>query len=131
MRTPRNRPMRLATVLALAVISLGASGCGHGHGHSEVVVVEPVVDPLGDVEVDNQTDLSGTFENLFFFEMVPVGTALFTGNLLPFDVFPGEIVFLGSFVTDFYDAEAQLDLGIITFFDVLIEAGFTTTFEVF
>ena len=47
------------------------------------------------------------------------------------EIFPGEIVFLGSFYEDFYDAEADLDLGIVPFFDVLVEDGFTTTFEVF
>ena len=54
-----------------------------------------------------------------------------SGNLLPDLILPGETVYVGSFVEDLYDAEAELDLGFVTFFDVPVEAGFITTFEVF
>jgi len=118
------------TCLLLAAGALVLAGCGGGYG--EVYVEDIVVfDPIGDVEVDNQTDLSGTFEDMFAFDMAPAGTGLWTGNLLPDDVFPGEVVFVGSFFPDFYDAEADLDLGTVSFFDTLVEDGFTTTFEVF
>ena len=43
----------------------------------------------------------------------------------------GEILYVGSFDEDFYDAEAEGDLGLVTFFDIFVEGGFTTTFEVF
>jgi hypothetical protein len=120
------RPWMGIAALAVAVALL--PGCGHSHGHVEEVVY---VDPLGDVEVDNQTDISGTFEDMYVFDMAPAGTALWTGNLLDHIVIPGELVYVGAFDPDFYDAEAELDLGIVSFFDVLVEGGYTTTFEVF
>ncbi len=127
MNAPR---ITLAALAALLVLPL--AGCGGGHSHyDEVYVEEVVIIPVGDVEVDNQTDLSGTFENLFYFDMTPAGLNAWTGNLLPFDVLPGEIVFLGQWDEDFYDAEAEADLGIVSFFDIFVEGGFTTTFEVF
>jgi hypothetical protein len=120
---------RLALVL-FAASTLVLVGCGGGYG--EVYYEEEIFfEPVGDVEVDNQTDLSGTFEDMYAFEMAPAGSAAWTGNLLPDAVFPGEITFVGSFYEDFYDADADLDLGTISFFDVLVEDGFTTTFEVF
>jgi hypothetical protein len=122
---------KLPWTLALAIVgAVLAAGCGGGHHHDDVVV-EDVFIPVGDVEIDNQTDLSGTFENLFFFDMAPAGTALWTGNLLPFDVLPGEVLYVDSFDEDFYDAEAEADLGIVSFFDIFVEGGYTTTFEVF
>ena len=121
--------------LPLALLLVGAgllAGCGgSGHYHEEVIVEEVIIVPVGDVEVDNQTDLSGSFENLFFFDMTPAGLAAWTGNLLPFDILPGEIFFVGQFDEDFYDAEAEADLGLVTFFDIFVEGGWTTTFEVF
>jgi len=121
----------LTGMLFLGIAALLA-GCGGGHGHGDVVIVEEVIiEPLGDVEIDNQTDLSGSFEELFYFDMAPAGTGDWTGNLLPDVVFPGEIYFVGTFLEDFYDAGAELDLGFVDFFDIFVEAGFTTTFEVF
>ncbi|MDJ0521616.1 MAG: hypothetical protein QNJ90_06015 [Planctomycetota bacterium] len=120
---------RYALVL-LAAGALVLAGCGGGYG--EVYYEEEFIfEPIGDVEVDNQTDLGGTFEDMFAFEMAPAGTAAWSGNLLPDILFPGEIAFVGSFYEDFYDADADLDLGIVSFFDVFVEDGFTTTFEVF
>lgn len=115
--------------LVLMVGTLALAGCGHGGG--EIWVEDGYYALGGDVEVDNQTDLSGTWEDLFYFDMAPAGTPLWTGNLLPGVVFPGEVVYVGNFVEDFYDAEADLDLGTVTFFDVFVEDGFTTTFEVY
>ncbi len=120
---------RIACVL-LAAGALVLAGCGGGYG--EVIYEETIViDPVGDVEVDNQTDISGSFEDMFAFDMAPAATGLWTGNLLPGVVFPGEVEFVGSFFEDFYDAEADLDLGTVTFFDIFVEEGLTTTFEVF
>ena len=100
-------------------------------GAGEPSLDEVILEPLGDVEIDNQTDLSGSFEELFYFDMAPAGTGDWTGNLLSDVVFPGEIYFVGTFLEDFYDAGAELDLGFVDFFDIFVEAGFTTTFEVF
>ncbi len=122
------------TILALAFLGLFAAlaaGCGGGHHHHDVVIEETIIIPIGDVEVDNQTDLSGTFENLFFFDMTLSGLNAWYGNLLPFDILPGEIFYVGSFEEEFYDAEAEADLGLVSFFDIFVEGGFTTTFEVF
>ncbi|MDA1193990.1 MAG: hypothetical protein O2894_02290 [Planctomycetota bacterium] len=122
---------RLGLAFLVLAGALALSACGGG-GYEEVYYEETVIYiPAGDVEVDNQTDLSGSFEALYFFAMTPAGTGLWTGNLLPFDTLPGEIVYVGSFEEDFYDAEAEADLGIIDFFDVFVEGGWTTTFEIF
>jgi hypothetical protein len=128
----RVAPFHRTALLAVAAAALLLAGCGGSYG--EVYVDDygyGYVDPYGDVEVDNQTDLSGSFEDMYAFDMTPAGLALWTGNLLPDVIFPGETVFVGAFEHDFYDAEADLDLGTVTFFDVLVEEGFTTTFEVF
>lgn len=123
--------LRLAPLSLVLLSALLLPACGGGHYHEDVIIEETIIIPVGDVEVDNQTDLSGTFENLFFFDMTLAGLTAWTGNLLPFDVLPGEIYFVGSFDEDFYDAEAEADLGLVTFFDIFVEGGFTTTFEVF
>jgi hypothetical protein len=125
-----NHLPRLALVL-LAAGALVLAGCGGGYG--EIYIEDdPYYEyvPIGDVEVDNQTDLGGTFEDMYGFYLAPAASGLWSGNLLPDLVYPGEIVFVGSFFEDFYDAEADLDLGTVSFFDVLVEDGYTTTFEV-
>ena len=123
-------PLLVAAVLIGAALTL--AGCGGGPGHADVYYEEVIiVDPLGDAEVDNATDLTGSFEDLYFFEMAPALTDFWTGQLLPDVIFPGEIVYVGSFEEDFYDAAAELDLGWVDFFDILVEGGWTTTFEVF
>jgi hypothetical protein len=124
-----HRTLALALVLGAAFALVGCGG-GYGEVYYEDVYYEEVY-YAGDVEVDNQTDLSGTWEDLYYFDMAPAATPFWTGNLLPDLVFPGEIVFVGSFDEDFYDAEADLDLGTVSFFDIFVEGGFTTTFEVF
>lgn len=125
------RSLSRFAIVFLAAGALVLAGCGGGYGEVYIEDEIFVYEPVGDVEVDNQTDLGGTFEDLYAFDMTPAGTALWTGNLLPGVIFPGEIVFVGSFFEDFYDADADLDLGTVSFFDVLVEDGFTTTFEVF
>ena len=111
-----------------ACVLLLAAGCGGGHGHAEPVPL------LAELEIENQTDLVPPLADVTFFEIAPAGTPDFTGDLLAADVLPGEIHFLGTFVPDFYDAFAELDLGlsgVLEFFDVLLEGGFVTTFEIF
>jgi hypothetical protein len=134
----RLAPPSVSRVLMLGFAALlvgGLAACGGGGGYAayeEVYYEEVVVVPLvGDVEVDNQTDLTGTLEDLYAFEMAPALTDLWTGNLLPDIAYPGETLYVGSFDEDFYDAYGDLDLGIVDFFDVFVEAGFTTTFEVY
>ena len=127
--------LRAPVTLLLAGAALFLTACGGGPGYSEVyyeevVIVEPVI-PLGDVEVDNQTDLTGSLEDMYFFEMAPALTDLWTGQLLPDVVFPGEIIYVASMEEDFYDAVAELDLGFVDFFDIFVEGGWTTTFEVY
>jgi len=127
----RTRP--IACLLLIATASLLA-GCGGGGGYEEVYYEEVVtVVPLlvGDVEVDNQTDLTGSLEDLYDFQLAPALTDLWSGNLLPDVIFPGEIIYVGTFDEDLYDAFADLDLGFVDFFDIFVEAGFTTTFEVY
>ena len=131
MNASRLRPP-VALLLAGAALLLTACG-GGGHGevyYEEVVTVLPVV-PLGDVEVDNQTDLTGSFEDMYYFDMAPALTDLWTGQLLPDVVFPGEIIYVASVEEDLYDAVAELDLGFVDFFDIFVEGGWTTTFEVY
>lgn len=122
-------PLKPLTVLLVLGLGFFLAGCGGGGG--EYYVEEVIVVPLADVEVDNQTDLSGTFEDLFYFDMALAGTEAWTDNLLPDIVLPGEILYVDSIFEDVYDAGAELDLGFVEFFDIFVEAGFTTTFEVF
>lgn len=125
-----SRPARLALLLVAAAALFALAGCGGAYGEA-YLVGDSLGVPQGDVEADNQTDLSGTYENMYDFELAPAGTGLWTGNLLPDVVFPGEVAYVGTFDEDFYDAEADLDLGLVSFFDVYVQGGTTTTFEVF
>ena len=124
--------LRTTFLVLLLGAALATAACGGGH-HGDVYVEETIIvhEVHGDAEADNQTDLTGTFENMYHFDLAPAGTGQWTPNLLGDVVFPGEIVFVGTFLADFYDAGAELDLGWVDFFDVPIDAGFTTTFEVY
>lgn len=119
---------RLACSVLLASLLLLATGCGGGF-------VDVFYDPIGDVEVDNKTDVTGEWIDCTYFEMVPSGGVISTGNLVPGGVLPGEIVYAGSFAEDWYDAEGVLDSwpipSAVIFYDEFVEGGFTTTFEVF
>jgi hypothetical protein len=114
---------RLCSIVALVGV-LALAGCGGGGGGLPGVY-------SGDVEVDNQTDLTGTWENLYSFELAPAATQFWTGNLLSDIVYPGEVAFVGTFDEDSYDAEAQLEYGLVPFFDVFVPGGRTTTFQVY
>ena len=117
---------RWAAGLLLCSAALFMTACGGGY-HDDYY------DPIGEVEVDNQTDLVPPLADVTYFEMAPVGVVP-SGDLLFADVLPGEIQFIGEFFEDVYDAFAELDLGLsggVEYFDVFIEAGFVTTFEVF
>ena len=115
---------RMFPIMALVGV-LALAGCGGGGGGGFQGVYG------GDVEVENQTDLSGTGEILYAFDMASVGTQLWTGNLLSDVVYPGQVAFVGTFDEDFYDAEADLDFGPVTFFDVFVQDARTTTFEIY
>ncbi len=118
------RPLVLFGLLALA---LGVSACGGGHSHH--YVEEPPV--LGEVDVYNNTP----DEVLIWFGMALAGSPDFSGDLVP-DLFPGEVAYAGAFYEDFYDAEADVEdpfgfVSTVGFYDVFIEAGLVTEFEVF
>lgn len=121
-RMSPNRMFAVATLVA----TLGLAGCGGGGGHH----VEDAR-PAGAVEVSNGTDVSGSWENLYYFAMAPSGTSAWTGNLLTDVVFPGEFVFAGTVDEDYYDAEADLESHTVMFFDVFARGGSTTRFEVY
>ena len=81
----------------------------------------------GDAYVENQD----AFATVGFY-MAPSGTSAWTGNLLGDWLFPGEVTYVGSFVEDYYDADADQEDGATIQFDAEpIYAGESTTFVVF
>lgn len=117
-----NNTCRLASSLVLATALLFTAGCGGGGGGGGFF------DPVGDVDVANLT----AFEDVVYFELIPFGGFGGTGDLLSFDVFPGEQVYVGSFIEDYYEADAVLSFGgLVPFGATLVESGFTTVFDVF
>ena len=117
-----NRLLVLASLLA----ALGLAGCGGGRAYR----VEDVRGS-GDIEVSNATDVGGTWEDLYYFAVARAGSSVWTGNLLPEVVYPGAVVYVGTFEEDVYDAEAELDFHTAPFFDVFVQSGYTTSFEVY
>ena len=132
----RDAPRRLrSAALAVAVSLAGllvAAGCGGG-GYSDGGYYggpEPIL--YGEVEVDNRTD-STTFEDVFGFYLALSGTGEFTENLLSGPLPPGFVEYVGDFVEDYYDAEADVgEFGDVAFWDaVFVPGDDVTTFEVF
>jgi hypothetical protein len=111
------------------------AGCG-GYGYVEAYdegygYPDPVPYAYGSVEVDNLTDTS-TFEYVLSFYLALSGTGAFSGNLLSAPLPPGTIEYVGEWLSDTYDAEADLEFGdLVQWFDVPVPAGDVTTFEVF
>ncbi|MGE0192816.1 MAG: hypothetical protein AB7T63_12340 [Planctomycetota bacterium] len=115
---PRSRRGRSLLVVGLLGLALVAAGCGGGGYY---------YDDTGDAYVDNQD----AFATVGFY-MAPSGTGAWTGNLLGDWLFPGEVAYVGSFVEDYYDADAeQQDGATIQFTAEPIYAGEATTFVVF
>ena len=106
----------LPVLLCLLLLPcLGACGSSH-HSHE------------GFVLLDNRTDLT-TNEFMLAFRLAPFGQP-FTGNLLAADVPPGDTRNLGAWAEDYYDAEADLELGdLVEWFDIWVGNQETTVFE--
>lgn len=105
-------------VVGLLGMALLVAGCGGGGYY---------YDGTGDAYVENQD----VFATVGFY-MAPSGTSAWTGNLLGDWLFPGETAYVGSFVEDYYDADADQQDGATIQFDAEpIYAGESTTFVVF
>ncbi len=119
-RSMRSRLRRGALAVAFvgfAVIHVGCGGSGPYYYSG-----------YGDAYVENQDAVAATVE----FYMSPSGSGVWTGDLLGGPLFFGEVAFVGSFIEDYYDAEAvQSDFFVVQFFDEPIFAGDSTTFVVF
>jgi hypothetical protein len=80
------------------------------------------------VLVDNRTDLT-TNEVLIAFRLAPFGQP-FTGDLLTADIAPAATRNLGTWGEEYYDAEADLELGdLVEWFDIFVGNQETTVFE--
>lgn len=125
--TPIRKTLRASLVLSLALSATLLAGCGGGGGGGYYV-------PVGDVEVDNQTDLFGPAMTLYDFRMRPAGAVFFSGNVMPGVAFPGETVFVGGWEEDYYEAEATFDDGfggLIVPLDGYVYGGAINTFEAY
>lgn len=106
----------LGALLIACVLPLLAA-CGSSHHSHE-----------GYVRVDNRTDLT-TNEFMLAFRLAPFGHP-FTGNLLGADLAPGSTANLGVWQEEYYDAEADLELGdLVEWFDLYVGDQATTVFE--
>lgn len=110
---------RLLATLSAACLTLGLGACGGGGGGGGGL--------YGQVFLEN----NGAFA-VTSFRLAPSGTGSFTGNLLNQAVLNGERRSVGSFIEDFYDADAfRPGAAVTTWFDVFVEAGLSTDFTVF
>ena len=95
MRSPTRTPL-LTALLASGLLLL--AGCGGSTGGGVFV-------PDGEVVVDNASDVLGLVaDDAVYFGLSFAGLNAFTGDLLPFDLFPGEAASVGFFQEDFYDS---------------------------
>lgn len=107
--------LRNGALLAASVFALALAGCGGGGHHGGA---------FGQAYVENQ-DVYVTE----YFEIAPSGTGAWSGDVLPYDLFPGDDAYIGSYFEDFYDANAyQSDGSIFEFDGVPIYAYEPTTF---
>ena len=115
---PTTRSLSLVlSGLALAAASLLSAGCGWE-------------DDDGDVFLTNYTD-QNTPEKALTFRLASFGDP-FTGNLLSSPLDPGSTRAIGEFDEDYYDAEADMELGdTITWPDVWVEAYEDTYFDIY
>ena len=106
-----------AATLALVFAGLALAGCGWE-------------DDDGDVFLTNYTD-QNTPEKALTFRLAAFGDP-FTGNLLSSPLDPGSTRAIGEFDEDYYDAEADMELGdTITWPDVWVEAYEDTYFDIY
>ena len=123
-------PLARLLWLVPALLALTLTGCGGGcceeYYYEEVVVYDPAPIPLASIDLDN---LSPEFVDTFF--LSPAGTGLWTEELLGWPLAPGETAYIGEFQEDWYDAEADTELGdLVQWFDVFAPGGEITIFEV-
>jgi hypothetical protein len=115
-------PRRLPTALlvaTLAVLALPLAGCGDYWDYD------------GNVIVDNRTDGGATPEDALSFRLARFGDP-FTGNLLGAPLPPGSAEHLGEWHEDYYDAEAEMDIGpLVEWFDVWIFADEDNFFDIY
>jgi len=84
----------------------------------------------GNVLLNNETD-SGVPEDTLAFRLGRFGDP-FTGNLLTVPLAPGSTIHLGGWHEDYYDAEADMQLGdLVEWFDVWIYADEDNFFDIF
>lgn len=106
---------RLALLLALA---LACPACGWW-------------DDDGTIIVDNRTDGGASPEAALTFRLAAFGDP-FTGNLLPAPLAAGSAVNLGQWHEDFYDAQADMELGdLVEWFDVFVYADEDNYFDIY
>jgi hypothetical protein len=114
--------MRALPLLALALL-LPLAACGGGYGE---VYYDDVDSTTGYVYVWNNTAVE--WVETFF--IAPAGEP-FGPNELGAPIPPGVEDYIGEFWADWYDAEADTDLGgFITWFDVWVGDYDDTVFEV-
>lgn len=124
-RFPLPPALWLLPALALLLAGCGGSG-GEYYEYGEVIVYDPAPVPLASIDVDN---LSFEYVDTFF--LAPAGTGAWSEELLGWPLAPGEQAWVGDFVEDWYDAEADTEFGdLVQWFDVFAPGGNVTIFEV-
>jgi hypothetical protein len=130
--TPRFH--RLSVAALLVVFAGLLAGCGGGGYVYEEVYYEPIYEQpvyeepvyLASIDLDN---LSPEYIATFF--LAPAATDLWSEELLGWPLAPADTAYIGDFPEDWYDAEADMELGdLVTWFDVFAPGGELTIFEV-
>jgi hypothetical protein len=120
----RSRPSLLALVPSLLLPALMLpllllAGCGCDDDYDD-----------GNVIVDNRTNTTVPEATLGFY-LARFGDP-FTGNLLAAPLPAGSAEHLGAWQADYYDAEADMELGdLITWFDVFVYADEDNFFDIY
>ncbi|MDA1193992.1 MAG: hypothetical protein O2894_02300 [Planctomycetota bacterium] len=110
------RAVRRGAVASILLCALASCGEPSYHTHE------------GFVLVDNRADVT-TSEFMLAFRLSPFGHP-FTGNPLASDLAPGSTANLGTWQEEYYDAEADLELGdLVEWFDLFVGDQQTTVFE--
>jgi hypothetical protein len=117
----------LATILAVPALLVLAGCGGGGYYDPHPGTPYPPASVYGSTEVDN---LSAEYVDGFY--LAPSYTSDFTGDLLSGPLPPGFYEYVGDFLEDSYDAEADLEYGdLVQWFDVFVPGDQLTTFEVY
>jgi hypothetical protein len=128
MRFPSSTRLARTALAGAALLSLAACGGAGYHGDGDPYYPPfPASSALASAELDNLS-----FEYVLGFYMAPAATSSWSGDLLSSPLPPGFVESLGEFDEDFYDAEADLELGdLVQWFDVFLPGAELTTFEVY